>query len=446
MMQRLVLLLLLCPFITNAQIITTIAGTGIPGYSGDGGPAIAAQLDNPTCIKFDHLGNKYIADHFNHVIRKISNSGVITTIAGNGFGAGTTHGGYSGDGGQATNAKLFRPSDVAFDAAGNLYIAELGNCRIRKVTPSGIISTFAGTGACGYDGDGGPAANAKINDPFGLVFDNEGNLSFSNNGYNVVRKINTLGIISTVAGTGVSGYSGDGGLATAAKVKLTGFLALSPSGELYITDYTNYRVRKIDASGIISTVAGTGMSGNTGDGGPATAAQIGMAAGIVFDPLGNIYITDILNYVIRKIDIAGTITTIAGNGTQGYSGDGGPATAAQFNVNVNCSAVDTWGNLYIADYGNNRIRRITYNTAGVENANEMAARVSIYPNPANENINIVNTTKIEEIDLFDIWGHKLNTLITSISDKEVQINIEQLLAGIYFVNVNGINAGKFVKQ
>lgn len=222
-----VLSLIFCSAGAKGQIITTIAGIDTAGYTGDNAAATAATLNHPDVIKFDHSGNMYIADEHNHVVRKINTSGIITTIVGTGLGAGTFSGGYSGDGGPATNAQLSRPMDLAFDAIGNLYISELGNGTIRKVNTSGIITTIAGTGHSGYNGDGGPATNAQLYDPLGLVFDIAGNLYFSDNGNARVRKINTLGIITTIVGTGIPGYSGDGGPASIAQIKCGGYIAIN---------------------------------------------------------------------------------------------------------------------------------------------------------------------------------------------------------------------------
>jgi hypothetical protein len=227
-MKRITILLLLFSLTVHGQIITTIAGKGSVGYSGDGGLATNAEFNLPYSVKFDHSNNLYIADWKNHVIRKIDNSGIITTIAGTGSG------GYSGDGGPASTARLRAPVDIAFDAIGNIYIDDNGNNAIRKVTMDGTITTIAGTGVLGYNGDGIPATSAKLYAPLGLVFDNAGNLYFSDEGNARVRKIDNSGIISTVVGTGVVGYSGDGGQATNAELRQPCWLTISPSGDLYI--------------------------------------------------------------------------------------------------------------------------------------------------------------------------------------------------------------------
>ena len=353
---RLALLLLItlgAATYSNAQIITTVAGTGTAGYSGDGGAATAAQIHKPFGVITDRSGNLYISDDNNQRIRKVNPSGIITTIAG----TGTT--GYSGDGGAATAARLNSPTGIAFDAAGNLYIAEYTNCVIRKVTLSGIISTVAGTGTTGYSGDGGPATAAKLNLPVGLMFDRAGNMYIGDQGNNRVRKITPAGIISTIAGTGTGTSTGDGGPATAATVYEPRYLAEDRAGNIYCSEYIGNRIRKIDTFGIITTFAGTGTSGFSGDGGPATAARLSYPEGIKMDSTGNMYIADADNNCIRKIAPSGIITTVAGvAGSAGYSGDGGPATAALLREPIDIN-FDTTGSMYIADFLNHAIRKIT---------------------------------------------------------------------------------------
>src|ERR1051326_5130759 len=246
---------------TNA--ITTVAGNGTAGYSGDGGSATSAQLNAPFSIAVDSAGNIYIAEWSNNRVRKVSTSGTITTFAGTGAG------GFGGDGGPATDAALNSPEGVAVDAAGNVYIADAFNNRIRKVDPSGIITTIAGNGNPGYTGDG-PALSAGLNDPSGVAVDKNGNVYVADNSNHRIRKISG-GTISTIAGTGVGGFSGDGGPATKAQVFNPTHLTIDGAGNLYIADYSNNRVRKIDTSGTITTIAGTttptNQGGYSGDGG-----------------------------------------------------------------------------------------------------------------------------------------------------------------------------------
>jgi sugar lactone lactonase YvrE len=342
--------------VTSAGIISTLAGTGLQGSSGDGGPANNALLSYPRGLACDAAGDVYIADSDVFRIRKVTPTGIISTIAGNGTP------GYSGDGGLATNAQINRPVGLGFDAAGNLYIADGGNNRIRKVTQAGIISTLAGNGTPGFSGDGGLAVSAQLSLPGGLAFDAVGNLYIADQNNNRVRNVAPDGVISTVAGNGIgrySMYSGDGGPATRARLSDSpGGLAFDAARNFYIADTTNHCVRMVTTAGIISTVAGSGISGFSGDGGSATGAQLSYPSYLAFDASGNLYIADSLNSRIRKMTPAGIISTIAGDGTQGFSGDGGPAAIAQLS-NPRGLAFDAAGNLYFADSGNDRVRKIT---------------------------------------------------------------------------------------
>jgi sugar lactone lactonase YvrE len=336
---------------TYAQIITTIAGNGIPGYSGDGGAATLAELNRADNVAMDRSGNIYISDAGNNCIRRINPTGIITTIAGSGTA------GYSGDGGPATLAHLNNPVDLVVDTIGNIYFADYSNNAIRKINASGVISTIAGNGTAGYAGDGVAATIAELNGPQGIVFDNAGNLYIGDQLNNRVRKVNTAGIISTIAGNGVGAYSGDGMAATASEVYNPDYLAIDAYGSIYICDNANQRIRKINTSGIISTVAGTGISGYSGDGIAATASEISWPGGIKVDNSGNLYIADCYNSRIRKVNAAGIISTIAGAGVAGYSGDGGPATSAELNHPLGL-ILDIRGNILIADWYNNVIRSI----------------------------------------------------------------------------------------
>ena len=339
--------------VDSAGDISTVAGDGTFGYSGDGGPATAAQLSWPRGVAADGAGNLYIADASNARIRKVDASGAISTVAG---------GGPVGDDGAATAAQLYSPSGVAPDGAGNLYIADQNNARIRKVDASGMITTVAGDGTRGYSGDGGAATAAQLNRPSGVAPDGAGNLYIADVNNHRIRKVDASGVISTVAGDGTFGFGGDGGPATAAQLNRPAGVALDGAGNLYIADVNNHRIRKVDASGVISTVAGDGTDDYGGDGGPATAAQLNRPFGVAPDGAGNLYIADSWNSRIRKVDAAGVISTVAGDGTDDYGGDGGAATAAQLSTPVGM-ALDDAGNLYIADLFNNRIRKV--DSAGV---------------------------------------------------------------------------------
>jgi Secretion system C-terminal sorting domain/Bacterial Ig domain len=339
--------------ITKAQIITTIAGNGTPGFSGDGFAATLAQLNLPHNLTLDKSGNMYISDGSNFRIRKLSPSGIISTIAGTGTA------GYNGDGILATVAQISGVFGLALDDTGNLYFADLNNSRLRKIDTFGVITTIAGTGVFGYNGDDIAATTAQLRNPIDVAIDNYGNIFLSDEGSRRIRKI-TGGIIATVVGTGILGYSGDGGPATAAKISDGYAIAFDKMWNLYIADHAAYNVRKVDVGGTIYTVTGNGTAGFSGDGGLATAAIMDRAAGVAVDGCGNIYISDQPNYRIRKINPAGIITTITGNGVAGYFGDGGLASLAQINGVVGIKA-DALLNVYFADAGNNVVRKISSN-------------------------------------------------------------------------------------
>jgi sugar lactone lactonase YvrE len=336
--------------ITVAPSIRTIAGDGTAGASGDGGPAINAKLNGPSDMAVDSKGNVYIADAYSSRVRKVDQNGVISTVAGTGSCT------YNGDGIPAVTASVCQPYGIDVDAAGNLYIADTYNSRVRKVDTSGTISTIAGTGTGGFGGDGGLATSAAVNTPTEVAVDAAGNLFIADRGNYRVRKIDTSGIISTVAGNGSAGYSGDGGPAVNASFNTIWSVEVDAAGNLYVSDIYNSSIRKINTSGIVSTLTGGGY-GFSGDGGPATNAQISNSYGLGVDAAGNVYIADTYNNRIRKISTGGIITTIAGNGIGGFSGDGGAPTSAAIN-NPFAVTVDAMGNIYIADINNQRIREI----------------------------------------------------------------------------------------
>lgn len=323
--------------VSAAGIITTVAGNGVEGDSGDGGPAVSASLVGPTGVSVDESDNLYIATGGGR-IRKVNTAGIITTVTG---------GGNSNpdQGGLAVNAALDQPWSVV-PRAGQLYIAETRAGKIRAVDPSGVLRTIAGTGLVNFSGDGGFGNLASLNQPGGLAVDAAGNLYIADRLNNRVRKLTPAGIISTVAGNGNGGFSGDGGPATAASLYPSG-VAVDASRNLFIADRVNSRIRKVDALGRITTVAGTGSRGYTGDGGPATAAALYLPEDVALDRFGNLYIADSNNYRVRKVDLSGVITTVAGNGVRAYSGDGGPAVNASIGGPTGVS-IDESGNLYIA--------------------------------------------------------------------------------------------------
>lgn len=346
---------------SSSSFIYTVAGNGTAGYNGDGGPATSADLNYVPGTALDSAGNLYIADGNNNVIRKVAaGTGIITTVAGNGTA------GYSGDGGAATSAQLSSTAGLALDSAGNLYISDAYDGVIRRVSAStGIITTYAGNGTSAYTGDNGPATSAGLGDPEGIAVDAYGNLYIAEPSFGRVRKIAaSTGTITTVAGNGQSGYAGDGGPATSATLSVPIGVGVDTAGDLYIADMENNVIRRVDAnSGVISTVAGNNQRGYSGDGGPATNAQLYSPQGVTVDIAGNLYIADTFNMVIRKLTASsGMITTVAGNGNGqpcvSYGGDGGPATSAAL-CYPQAVVVDNKGNLYIADTLENRIREVT---------------------------------------------------------------------------------------
>lgn len=342
------------PNVKAQNAITVVAGNGTAGKSGDNGLATNAQFNQPEFVTFDKGGNMLIADASNHRIRKVDLHGIVTTIAG-----GDTAG-YSGDGGPATKALLNGPQGLAFDAAGNLYFSELENHVIRKITPTGTISTYAGIGyQSGHSGDGGMATSATLSGPCGITFDQQGNLYIAEFFGQVIRKVDKAGKISTIAGVSTVGFSGDGGKAINAMLNGPSGVVFDDKGNLFIADAYNNRVRKIAPSGIITTIAGTGVSGFSGENGPAISASFRSPYGLLFDKAGGLYVSDCWNFCIRNIDSNGLIKTIAGQGeVQGDNANGQAAPSALLGV-VCGLAFDKYGHLYVGDSYNNRVYKIT---------------------------------------------------------------------------------------
>lgn len=341
--------------------IKTVAGNG--GRFSTEAPnaqATAVGISNPEGVAVDAAGNFYVTDLL-HRVRRVSPDGIITTIAGT-----VTQPGFSGDGGPAAQALLSGPTDVALDGEGNLYIADSGNRRIRKIDRNGIITTVAGNGVSGFAGDGGPATAASLSSDLGIALDTAGNLYIADAQNNRIRRVSPDGIITTIAGSGPTGsgsgtgFSGDGGLATQARLRRPADIAIDQAGNLYIADSGNQRVRRVSPEGIITTVAGAGFQGVAGDGGPATEARLISPHGLVLDAAGNLYIADHLDHRVRRVSPDGTIITVAGgsSGIGGFSGDNAPGTGAQLASPAGLD-LDAEGNLYIADSGNNRVRKMS---------------------------------------------------------------------------------------
>ncbi|HEY4414744.1 MAG TPA: hypothetical protein VGO57_03545 [Verrucomicrobiae bacterium] len=363
------------------NVITTVAGNGDTNFSGDGGLAINASLYYPQGVAFDAMGNLYIADNNHDRVRKVDTNGIITTVAGNGAGAITNGGSFSGDGGAATNAGLYRPNNLAFDIAGNMYIADIFNDRIRKVDTNGIITTVAGNGTEIDSGNGNQATNAGLALPASVAVNTQGeiyvaDLFFAHSG--TIRKVDTNGIISTIAGNYPTNNNlGDGGMATNAYLNTPQGVALDSLGTIYIADTLNARIRQINTNGIITTIAGGGNN-RSATGIMATNALLGRLWSVILDHAGNLYFADTVYNLVHKVDTNGIISTVAGKlPFGGYSGDEGAATNATLSQPA-CVALDPAGNLFIADWYNNRIREvqlagsptITLSNASITNAGD----------------------------------------------------------------------------
>ena len=398
--KSLIFFLIFLPQLSNAQVITTIAGTGTAGYNGTGIAATSAQLSSPQGLAVDAAGNIYIGDMANFRIRKIDiSTGLISTIAGTGVN------GYNGDGIPAISAQIGTPSALAFDENGDLYTTDWTS-RIRKITMStGLISTVAGTGVAGYNGDGILATSAQLNMPNEVSFDASGNLYISDWINHRVRKVDkSTGIITTIAGTGTAGYNGDGIAATAAQLNGPCGIIFDNKGNIYIGEFQGHRIRKINTgTGLISTIAGSGTAGYNGDGIAATTAQLSFMAYIRFDAAENLYIGDAGNQRIRKIDkVTNLISTVAGTGTAGYNGDGIAATSAQLGTPYNLYFDKLNCNMYIAEYSNNRIRKITGGFAGCPSPVAPGNLVSCQVLPG---VAINNANKNSWVPVYDSSGN-----------------------------------------
>jgi hypothetical protein len=418
-------------FSVKAQNIYTIAGKGTAGYSGDGGPADSAQLYDPSCLAIDDTGNIYIADLGNNRVRKITMAtGIITTVAGNGTG------GYSGDGGKATSAKINQPSGLAIDKKGNLYIGDWGNNVVRKVSTSGIITTIAGNDTAGFKGDGGKAVSAELHWPAGLAFDSKGNLYIADYYNNRVRLVDTNGNIKTYLGNSSSINYGDGGLYTSVGISHPIMVYIDNANNVYVT-VSNY-IRKITAStGIITAFAGElKYSGFNGDGLLADSSKMNAPAQMTMDKSGNTYICDELNYRIREVNAANTMSTCAGNGTSGFSGDSGLASSAKLNEPAGIT-IDASGNVYIADLLNNRVRVVRTIPTSVRQI-PTANSVAVYPVPVTDKLNIKIGEQINSeisVSVIDIRGREINNLETNVTSGIITLSICSLPPGIYLARI-----------
>lgn len=421
--------------IAQSQTITTIAGTGSTGIGGDGGPATAAQLNKPYGIAFNSSGEMYLTCPWGHGVRKISTSGVITTLAGLGSSIA-----YNGE--PATSAYLIRPAGITCDNAGNYYFTDMNINLVFKVTAAGNIYKIAGNTTTGYTGDGGQATLASLNSPTDILLDSVGNLYFSDAGNNVVRKVSTAGIITTIAGNGSYGFSGDGGPATAAKLWSPSGLTFDTHGNLCIGDAVNHRVRKIDAAGTITTIAGGGSGVNCS---PATAVSIGAPTGIAFDSQGNLFITDNWHSFVYMVDTNGILCILAGTGVAGYSGDGGPATAAE--VNQPCGLALNSSDVYLADQVNERIRRIHRPPLTTPALSNTANDLTISPNPNNgvfvlEGTILSGSSADGVVEIYDIWGRRVYSDCIRPPELTHEITVGNLADGSYFLHVRNSTISK----
>ena len=435
-MKRTFSLFLFIPFLFSAparaqyyQKIVTYAGTGVAGYSGDGYPATAGEINGPLCVALDNSRNLYICDYYNGRIRKVkSDNGTIVTFAGNGVP------GYTGDGSAATSANV-NPHGIAADYKGNVFLSDASNNVIRRISNMGIISTYAGTTVPGYSGDNGAALSAKLCKPYGMATDSRGDLYFADAGNNAVRMIDTNGIISTIAGIGTPGYSGDGSVAVMAQLDSPYAVAVDRFHNVYIADRNNNVVRMVDASGVISTLAGTGTFGYTGDGASAQLATLHYPTGVACDTAGNVYIADSYNNVVRMVNASTqVITTVAGNGYAGFGGDLGYATGANlfhpFSV-----AVDSAGSIYIADANNQRVRQV-YNmlTLGVGQVSGNSG-ISVYPDPAQHSITVAGLKAGDKVCVSDISGRMVSAMLTALNDGPAAMALDNLAPGNYLLQV-----------
>jgi uncharacterized protein (TIGR03437 family) len=439
--MRILAIALLAPLAGLGQgIISTVAGSGngsgFTGKStGNGGPAIDATL-NPNGVAVDAAGNIYIADLGSGSVRKVNTAGSINVFAGGGHGL--------SNGVPATNVALYFQAyhnGLAVDKAGNVYFADNGNQRVVKVDTAGIFTTVAGNGNKGYSGDGGPATSAELSAPTDVAFDSAGNMYIADSLNIVVRKVDTGGNISTFAGNGGCCDSGDGGPATSAALASPTSLAVDSAGNVYIGDRGFNVVRKVNAAGIISTAVGTpGITGFAGDGGPATSALISAALGVAVDGSGNLYIADSGNCRIRKVDAStGIITTVAGMGYTLVLGDGGPPTEASF-----CPAgvaLDSAGNYYIADQDFDRIRKVTVGATPPPepqiSANGVVNGASFGPGLVSGSWATIQGTNLSSVT--DTWDNfivngQLPTLVDNVS-----VTIGGQPAYVYFVSATQIN-------
>ena len=446
-MKQLLLLILFFLLSYNAisqGIITTFAGNAVlvcrsGAAAGDGGPAYTASLCSPYDVAIDDSDNVYYCDFATYKVRKITvATGIISLIAGN------DTSGYNGDNIPAIHSMLNNPRGLAVDHAGNVYIADASNVRIRKVTKStGIITTIAGTGVLGYNGDNIRADTAMITGILGIATDDSNNIYISDNGNYSVRKISaTTGMITRVVGNGSGSIPIENSLATQTPLLSIWGISLDKHRNIYIADASHNKIYKVDAvTNRIHTFAGTGMQGFSGDNGPATQAALNFPNFVKTDTSGNVYISDQGNVRVRKVDVAtGIITTVAGNGMQGFYGDGGSALNAKFSV-IRGVASDNSGSLYICDPDNYRIRKVVF-PSGINQSYQMDG-FSIYPNPSSGIVTLHTPSQsIYQISIYNNIGQL--AFQTNTDQQDTQLQLSNLPAGSYVIRLS--NSGNVFHQ
>ncbi len=425
--------LLLISSYLHAQTINPFAGNHTAGYTGNGMAATTATCYAPAGVAADTNGNIYFCEIGNSVVRKVNATGIISTVAGTGVQ------GFSGNGGPATAAQINQPTSVAIDDTGNIYFTDDGNNMIRKVNTAGIITTIAGTGTAGYFGDNGFAVNAELSQPSGVAIDRKGNIYIADVYNHAVRMIDTSGKIKTIAGDGTPGYSGNGTSAVIAQLKYPKGVAVDTFGNIFIVDQGNSTIRRINPAGIIIAFAGCDTAGYSGDGDYGYNAKLSGPTEVTIDKAGNVYIADFGNHVIRKVKPSGFISTYAGNGSSGYSGDGGNALSAQMAGPYGVAA-DKNGKLYITDEINNVVRVIDM-TTGINELNNNTAGLKLYPNPSDGKLTVEIPAIMSATDLMivDITGRTIQARSIMPNDKTTTINISNLATGTYFMKMNTAN-------
>ena len=450
MKKLIVILLVLLPLLMRAQNISTFAGNGTTVYSGNGVPATSAGIPDPVGGTFDKYGNYYFADGLSsHKIRKIDTNNIITTVVGSGIG------GFGGDNGPATVANLNFPQSVKLDSAGNIYVGDADNNRVRKVdVATGIITTIAGNGIATYAGDGLPATMASLANVLDICLDKFGNLYIADADNDAIRKVDLSGIITTVAGNGTPGYSGDNGPATSAQLWGPSGVVVDNAGNIYIADWTNNAVRKVDVSGRITTIAGTGSSVYIGDGIPATAAHVSpikLALSNGGEVSNELYMADDYHRRILRIGSNDTIYSVAGNGISGFLGDGGPATASELNYPSGVS-FDPCGIMYIPDVNNRRIRKVTFDTSCSLVHTPLSLNINttknfpvlIYPNPTYNQLQIDNITTPTNYNLHNIVGATIQHGILKAGSNS--ISLSALATGMYLLELIDDEGNRVVRK